>query len=114
MRLLYKTNFKVGDIVTIRGWDDMELEFGVDDQHNYIQTSIAFLPTMRNYCGKKARIISILDSDDILPEYRLKTINLGGADFYSFSEEMFVETYAEPNYDLRDKLIPGEFNETLI
>lgn len=51
-------NFKVGDKVRIRQWDDMAEEFGMDGT-DYIQTLEGFVELMRPLCGKKAKIGSI-------------------------------------------------------
>lgn len=47
-------NFKVGDKVRIRQWDDMVKEFGGTDSQ--IQCSIGFLDDMKPLCGKIAKI----------------------------------------------------------
>ena len=44
-------NLKVGDKVTIRQWDDMAEEFGVDC-HGDIECEATFTSEMRKYCGK--------------------------------------------------------------
>lgn len=41
---------KIGDIVRVRSWEDMESEFGVDDRGT-IQTTIPFISLMKEYCG---------------------------------------------------------------
>lgn len=51
-------NFKVGDKVRIRQWDDMAEEFGMDGPV-YIQTLEGFVEIMRPLCGKKAKIRAI-------------------------------------------------------
>lgn len=51
-------NFKVGDKVRIRQWDDMAEEFGMGGT-KYIQTSEVFVVIMRPLCGKKAKIKAI-------------------------------------------------------
>ena len=44
------TDFKKGDIVRIRSWEDMENEFGVED-YGAIMCKFHFIPQMRKYCG---------------------------------------------------------------
>lgn len=48
-------NFKVGDKVRIRQWDDMAKEFGID-KNGDIKASAGFIQEMRPLCGKKAKI----------------------------------------------------------
>lgn len=48
-------NFKVGDKVRIRQWDDMVREFGVDGDGD-IKTSVSFVRSMKSLCGKKAKV----------------------------------------------------------
>lgn len=76
-----KKEFKVGDTVTIRQWDDMAQEFGV----NYcgdIKCEACFVRCMKKYCGKKFKIIS--SNNNI---YRLEK-----CDTWNFSAEMFEES----------------------
>lgn len=47
--------YKVGDKVIIREWDDMEREFGVDSSGD-IKAACCFVKPMRDYCGKKMTI----------------------------------------------------------
>ena len=51
-------NLKVGDKVTIRQWDDMAEEFGVDYDGD-IKCKNIFIPDMRKYCGKTFTIVDI-------------------------------------------------------
>lgn len=49
------TNFKVGDRVRIRSWDDMEKEFGLDLYGN-IECECAFTIGMKHLCGTEFTI----------------------------------------------------------
>ena len=51
-------NLKVGDKVTIRQWDDMAEEFGVDYDGD-IKCKNIFISDMRKYCGKTFTIVDI-------------------------------------------------------
>ncbi len=108
-------HYKLGDRVTIREWDDMEREFGRRRGVGISMNEFIFTSGMKHYCGLSARIASV------------RVQNVGGwviyklvfeepflVSSYSFGEEMFVETYAGPSTELRDKLMKGEFDETLI
>ena len=50
--------FKVGELVRIRQWDDMEKEFGVDSE-GYIDSCVSFVPPMQPLCGKYAEIVRL-------------------------------------------------------
>ena len=47
--------YKVGDWVRIRQWDDMKAEYGLDEYGN-ILVPLIFTDTMREYCGRWGRI----------------------------------------------------------
>lgn len=49
-------DFKVGDRVRIRQWDDMANEFGVNGIFDFIQVSKHFTPRMKFLCGKECII----------------------------------------------------------
>ena len=53
-----KPTFKVGELVRIRQWDDMEKEFGVDSE-GYIDSCVSFVPPMQPLCGKYAEIVRL-------------------------------------------------------
>lgn len=53
--------FKVGDAVRIRQWDDMEKEFGVN-WRGTIHCDGAFVVEMKNLCGRKCTIKDIIDN----------------------------------------------------
>lgn len=56
-----KHEFKVGDTVRIRQWDDMEKEFGLDCEGD-INCDGGFLIEMKNLCGRKCTIKDIFDN----------------------------------------------------
>lgn len=58
--------YNVGDIVTIRQWDDMMEEFGAEEYDGWlaIKTPVLFISDMRVFCGEKMRIISKLGTED--------------------------------------------------
>lgn len=51
--------FKVGDRVRIRDWDDMEREYGLDNNGSINKHNPTFVKTMRCLCGKYATISTI-------------------------------------------------------
>ena len=50
--------YNVGDKVTIRQWDDMESEFGLNELGN-IKVPKIFTETMKKYCGQTLPIIHV-------------------------------------------------------
>lgn len=57
-----KPKFKVGELVRIRQWDDMEKEFGIDEGGNIsINSAIVFVREMKPLCGKYAEITRLHD-----------------------------------------------------
>ena len=50
--------FKVGELVRIRQWDDMEKEFGLDTDDD-IDCSEHFIKNMKPLCGKYAEIVRL-------------------------------------------------------
>ncbi len=116
--------YKVGDMVTIREWNSLAEEFGYNlmcPEVKRIMAPFTFTSIMGLWCGKKASIIEVKYSNATLDYtyglYFSSTDVLsyhGEMAGYIFSKEMFVETYAEPNCDLRDKFAEGDFDETLI
>lgn len=50
-------DFKAGDIVRFRTWDDMKKEFGLRD--GYIDCKFAFIREMKYLCGKEFEITKV-------------------------------------------------------
>lgn len=48
--------YQSGDVVTIRSWDDMAAEFGLDKYGTAIEISPPFLISMKPLCGKTFEI----------------------------------------------------------
>lgn len=61
-------NFKVGDKVRIRQWDDMAKEFGID-KNGDIEASSGFIQEMKPLCGKKAKIGEIYGKRVFLEDF---------------------------------------------
>lgn len=75
--------FKIGELVRIRQWDDMEKEFGVDSE-GYIDSCVSFVPPMQPLCGKYAEIVSLNGY-----RVRLKFFNCGGLNTgWNYSTDM--------------------------
>ena len=82
-----ETKFKVGELVRIRQWDDMEKEFRVDRGGN-ILTQQGFLRKMEPLCGKYAEITKLDKENRVL----LKFFNCEGLEYltevFSFATDM--------------------------
>jgi hypothetical protein len=79
-----KRNFKVGDRVRIRQWDDMEREYGVDYDGD-IKCRPFFASGMRPLCGEEAKILSLLDNGRVALSFRQGGI---GACSWNFCVDM--------------------------
>ncbi len=79
-------NHKVGDIVTIREWDDMAEEFGLDGDRDIIISGpvIYFSKEMRKCCGKTKKIIKRDEKGYTLDD-----------EGWRFSDEMFTDWKGE-------------------
>ena len=51
--------YNVGDKVTIRQWDDMAAEFGLDRFGDIKVPKACFTESMRKYCGKTLTIVHV-------------------------------------------------------
>ena len=97
-----KEEFKVGDRVVIREWDDMEKEFGL----NYlggIKCKCTFTTEMKKLCGQVAQIKSfnMFDNKCVRLEFENFTVNTP----YSFSTDMIKkvgEDYRPTKFQVGD------------
>lgn len=80
--------FKVGELVRIRQWDDMEKEFGIN-REGIILTRHGFVVNMKPLCGKYAEIVGLGENDKV----GLKFFNCKGledlTESYLFDTDMF-------------------------
>ena len=67
-----KRNFKVGDKVRIRQWDDMKGQYGLTEYGRIATYSVNFSYHMRHLCGKTAAIKEIYYCDDGVYRVELK------------------------------------------
>ena len=70
-------NYKVGDKVRVRQWNEMEKEFGLDSDGD-IKCESCFTRAMKKFCGKIFTVEEVLSS-----YYELK-----GGESFSFSDDM--------------------------
>lgn len=84
--------YQIGDKVKVRKWDDMALEYGVDDDGD-IKMPIYFIKEMKQFCGK---IITIkekcVDLDD---EEHYEIVEDAEQEFW-FSDDMFEDEFVSP------------------
>ena len=82
-----KPKFKVGELVRIRQWDDMEKEFGTNTLGT-INTQQGFLRKMEPLCGKYAEITELYNGNRVL----LKFFNCEGLEYltegFAFDTDM--------------------------
>jgi hypothetical protein len=83
------SKYKVGDKVTIRQWDDMKKEFGLNTL-GIIACKAKFTNSMREFCGKTIVIDEVLHSGN----YMIKNVN------WVWSDDMF-----EPVKDMSNTTI---------
>lgn len=74
--------YKAGDTVQIRQWDDMEREFGI--KRGNIDCCFSFVPEMREFCGRRLKIVRFRRNLAGETDYVLKD-----GRGWSFSEDMF-------------------------
>lgn len=90
-------NIKVGDVLKIREWDDMEEEFGRSSySHIYIENDMEFfVDTMRKLCGKKftvkqivhGRVTYIESEEGVEKDYN---ITAGMLEPYEYQNDIYV------------------------
>jgi len=73
--------YKVGDKVTIRSWESMEREFGLNEYGNICSPRFDFVKPMADFCGLEAVI-----EEDIGECYHIKNGRC-----YAFTPQMFTD-----------------------
>lgn len=107
MRLLNPADYptyNVGDQVTIRQWDDMESEFGLNE-YGEIKVPKIFSKTMKKFCGQTFTIKGVCrKGPPIFDIYILEE------DEYHFSSPMFEQSklqFVPPSSLSFDDLLQG-------
>lgn len=81
--------YKVGDKVKVRKWNDMEAEFGINEDGNINTPVFRFTKHMEDYCDKSATIIGNDVDDDGDYYYTLKIDSMDSYEkFFYFTDEM--------------------------
>lgn len=88
-----KYNFKAGDRVQIRDWEDMLKEFGLDWADDIKTKPYSFTKNMKHLCSKTATISKICDNDNEVA-LRNWSAESGNTDYY-FTLDMLKP--AEPS-----------------
>ena len=87
-----RMKYQIGDKVKVRKWDDMALEYGVDDDGD-IKMPIYFIKEMEPFCEKivtiKERCVDLYDEEcyKILEDTEHE---------FNFSDDMFEDEFAAP------------------
>jgi len=84
-----KHEFKVGDKVRIRQWDDMLEEFELNKCGNINVVTDVFSSSMKYLCGKIATIDALLDNHLVCLDFHDKVLN---DDYWNYTTEM-LEPY---------------------
>lgn len=95
--------YKIGDKVKVRTWEDMKKEFGLGWGDN-IKCRCAFTESMRKYCGKIVTIKGSFDGFD--HKYKIYRIKEDGG-YWSWSDDMFEDEIATKQKEL-NKIILQE------
>ena len=82
-------NFKVGDRVVVREWDDMAKEYGVCDSSGTIKRPNGFTVTMKHLCGRTATVVGV-NGISISVDFDDKS----GDVYWSYVKHMFNPTDA--------------------
>lgn len=82
-------NFKVGDRVVVRDWDDMAKEYGVYDGCGTIKCPNGFTVTMKHLCGRTATVTDV-NGTSISVDFDDKS----GDTYWSYVKHMFNPTDA--------------------
>lgn len=80
--------YNVGDKVTIRQWDDMAVEFGLDE-YGGIKVPKTFTEFMKKYCGQT---LSIVHVRRYAPQF-FDSYILDDSSVIFFSSPMFEQSY---------------------
>ena len=103
-------DYKIGDHVKIKEWDDMAKEYGLGRSLLYgsktINVSCSFTESMRSTCGQCAKIIGYNGYSYKL-KFNNKKINIHpwASDGYNYSEEMFTKITEEQfKEDVKDSV----------
>lgn len=95
--------YNVGDEVTIRQWDDMESEFGLN-RWGSITVPESFTEEMKRYCGKTFTIARIEEGGYGFPVYLLS------GNGYNYTSPMFEQSklqFVPPSSLSFDDLLQG-------
>ena len=90
--------FKVGDRVQFKSWEEMEKEFGVNEDEN-IDIYPSFINEMRHLCGTFATIEK-LDGARVA----LKEFSTNGETNWRYLVDMFKPATDEPKFKVGDKV----------
>ena len=73
--------YKVGDKVTIRSWESMEREFGLNEYGNICVPMFGFVKPMVDFCG-----LEVVIEEDLGDSYHIENGRC-----YAFTPQMFID-----------------------
>lgn len=105
-------HFEVGDVVRIRAWDDMVIEYGLYHNSHIKTPNMVFMDPMKGLCGKKYVIKRITQVGDPSKDGYIR-IYLDGDIGFIITDHMIehvekVETLLPQDFALFDSLIRAE------
>lgn len=93
--------FKVGDRIRIKSWEQMEKEYGLDES-GHIDIMPYFVTGMKNLCGKEAIIKSIESKNEFT---KLEDLVDHSTYFWNFCSKMFEHVSTrDTNFKVGDKV----------
>lgn len=98
-RQTQKYEFKVGDRVQFKSWEEMEREFGLDDDGD-INIPMGFLKSMKFLCGTYATIEGLYkdSSMEVMVDLIDSTCNEDSFNDYEYTLSMLKPAVNEPKY----------------
>lgn len=97
--------FKIGDIVQVKTWEEMEKEFGVKPTTNqnikFIPVKWAFTEQMKKWCGRK---VEITHANNCLGFYFVKDVETNSVSVFKFSDDMLKPLEEKYTFDGFNKI----------
>lgn len=95
------SKYQVGDELRIREWDDMEAEFGVDEDGD-IDIPISFMADMRYLCGLDFTVSVVQEKRDTFQYFSLEGIEENEQGLWIITAEMLEPRTEEDLYVASD------------
>ncbi len=95
------SKYEVGDELRIREWDDMEAEFGLDEDGD-IDISVSFMSDMRYLCGRDFTVSKVHVCHDTFRYYSFEKTEEDEQGLWIITEEMLELRTEEDLYAASD------------